>query len=310
MKVSIIIPHYVTGDMTAYSVSKFIERKGRHEIHIIVIDNGGGGIEKVAIHPDVTILEYPKNLLQSQGIALDYALRTHPHLIEDYFITAESDSFPIDERWLDHYEDYVNQGYDIAGSRLKLSGGEYIHPAGTMYRKKNWIEAMECVRSYGYHFYDSGLSSPSCISLMRKEKLEDQVAVDKLARYLPVATGVFHQGMAFGDDSLNSYGSRTMTTESPLILPRQGRSEYRRIMYEPGQWFAYWHVASGKEIKEIPTVVKWMDGRINQNQEYSLMENGFKHLWGITAYADCKDPDPSMAKIIEFKRNQMNSLIS
>ncbi len=303
MKTTILIPHYRTGAVTAHSVKRFLQCRGRHTINIVVIDNSNGiGVDRIPKSPDVTIISYPVDLLQSHGIAFDYALQNHSDLIDECFITAESDSFPIADTWLDHYEDYWNQGWDMAGSRMKLSGGEYVHPAGAMYRKTNWIEARECVDSYGYHFYDSGLSSPSCISLMRKEKIIGEIAEEKLKRYLPVAESVFHQGMAFCDDSLDRYGARSISNQPQAILPRDGVDEYRRIMYEPGQWFSYWHLARGKRIKEVPTEIRWMPGRVNQQQEFSLMENGLKHLWGITAWdgSECEE----MQDVIDFKRRQ------
>ncbi len=306
MKTTVIIPHYRTGALTRFTVNQFLACKGRHQLNIIVVDNGGGiGVEDIPKHPDVTLLTYPAELLQSHGLAYDHALKTVPGLIEECFITSESDSFPTHDRFLDHAEDWQNDGVDLAGSKLKLSGGTYLHPAGAMYRKSNWLEAMQTVREYGYHFYESMI--PPCYHLMRKELIEGDDSVEKKrVRFLPISTGVFHQGMGFKDESVDTYGNRDMESEPPTILPRDGDDQYYRAMYEPGQWFSYWHKAMGKRIKEVPTEVRWLPGRENQNQEFSLMENGFKHLWGITAYSDCTTPE--LAGVVAFKRRQAAEL--
>lgn len=310
MKTTILLPHFRTRYMTAYSVKRILACRGRHEANVIVIDNGGGvGLDDIPNDPDVTVISYPKDLLQTHGVAFDYALKQIPELIQECFITVESDSFPMHSEWLSHYEDYENQGWDLAGSRLKLSGGTYIHPAGAMYRKSNWLEAMEDVKRYkeaGYHFYESMI--PPCYHVMGRFIHNDPLAEAKRVRFLPVSEGVFHNGMGYANESVVSYGDRTPEGEAPTILPRRGDNQYLRVMYEPGQWFAYWHYAKGKKVKEVPTEIKWLDGRVNQNQEYTLMENGFKHLWGITAYTVC-DNDPAMKAVVDFKRRQVEELI-
>ncbi len=301
MHFTILLPTYKTGDMTAYSIRRMLECRGRHTINIIVIDNGNGiGMDELPDDPLVRILPYPTDRLQSHGIAFDFALQTIPDLISECFITVESDSFPMDDRWLDHMEGWANQGWDMVGSKLKLSGGTYIHPAGAMYRKKNWSEAMETVRGYGYHFYETLL--PPCFHVMSRDIVDG--AEDKKKRFLPIAEGVFHQGMGFNDEALETYGNRNMESEPPTILPRSGNDRYTRMMYEPGQWFAYWHAATGKRIKEVPTKIQWLPNRENQAQEYTLMENGFKHLWGITAYTACENGE-SVSDVVAFKRRQL-----
>lgn len=312
MKTTILLPHYKTREMTAYTVSKILACRGRHEANIIVIDNGNGdGVNGIPRHPDVQVITYPTHLLQTHGVAFDYALKTVPHLIEECFITVESDSFPVDSTWLDHYEDYKNLGFDIAGSRMKLSGGTYIHPAGCMYRKSNWLEAMRDVMRYkanDYHFYESLI--PPCYHVMRKGLIDgDEAAEAKRVRFLPISEGVFHNGMGFQNEDVSTYGQRTPATEAHSILPRDGDEQYLRVMYEPGQWFSYWHYVKCKNIKEVPTEIRWLEGRPDQNQEYTLMENGLKHLWGITAYSTCETTDPEILKVIEFKKKQAEEVI-
>ncbi len=164
---------------------------------------------------------------------------------------------------------------------------------------------MEDVKKYGYHFYDHLV--PPCYSLMSKELIPGAEA--KRISFLPVAEGVFHQGMGFNDEELSTYGQRNMESEPPTILPREGKEQYLRIGYEPGQFFSYWHVATGKKIKEVPTEIRWIPNRENQAQDFTLMENGFKHLWGITAYTACENGD-NVSDVVAFKRDQLKQIIS
>ena len=64
-----------------------------------------------------------------------------------------------------------------------------------------------------------------------------------------------------------------------------------RVGYEPSQWISYWHLAMGKKTFAIPTEIKWLPNRGGQQQEYTLMENGFIHRWGISAYHDGGNED-------------------
>lgn len=54
--------------------------------------------------------------------------------------------------------------------------------------------------------------------------------------------------------------------------------------------------AMGKKVFNVPTETKWIDGKEGHQQEYTLMKNGFKHIWGVSAYKDV-DPNDTIAKI-------------
>ncbi len=299
MNFTILLPTFKTGKMTAYAVSQFLKYRGRHSVNIIIIDNGGGeGMEAIPKHEAVSVITYPAGLLQSHGIAFDYALTHKFDEISEHFITVESDSFPTREDWLDIYE----QDYDLIGSRMTLSGGTYIHPAGTMYRKSNWREAKDFINSIDRFYCESKEKSYYTFSSGSRSGYEDEIK-----RYLPAASSVFHTGIGFSDDHLQTYGRRSPESEQKHILPPiEQRESYRRIAMEPGQWFCYWHFATGKKILEIPAETVWLPNRTNQQQEYSLMQNGFKHLWGISAYRDCESPE--LRDIIDFKRKQLEAL--
>src|SRR5574343_497018 len=149
MKISILIPHYKVGKITAYSISKIIQHKGIHEVDIIVIDNnpGDGSSEYFKpFEPDITYIPYPKDKLQSHGIAFNYAL-DNGYVHTDYFITLENDSFPVKDGYLDYYEKIINAGMDAAGSILELSGGCYMHPCGALYTTSVYFEAKKYYES-------------------------------------------------------------------------------------------------------------------------------------------------------------------
>lgn len=333
MKFSILIPHYKTGKMTAYAIHQLLKNKGRHEVDIIVIDNSNGeGVKYFDKYipqpmPDncrAIYLRYPKDKLQSHGIAFDFALEKMYDEISDYFITIESDSFPTQYNWLDYYESLINQGYDMAGSRMKLSGGEYIHPAGAMYKKSNWKEAKDYIMSINYSYmpnaaYKEGFKSHLMIhnSIVNDflanptiELVSNSIQENELAqiRYFPIAESVFHNGMGHSQEAYSTYGKRTIASETEnAIIKETSEDLIYRMGYEPGQWFSYWHYATGKKVGEIPTEIKWMPNRINQQQEYTEMENGFHHIWGVTAYGG-GEPDENTIDIYNRKKQLMEEL--
>tara|TARA_R110000868_G_scaffold42388_2_gene143492 strand:- start:1959 stop:2882 length:924 start_codon:yes stop_codon:yes gene_type:complete len=303
MKFSIIIPHWRTGKMTAYTISQIQKLKGKHKVNIIVVDNSNGeGTEFIPADSNVMIVNYPTNLMQSHGIAFDYALQNIPN-ISEYFITLESDSFPTQDNWLDYYVELATEGYDMAGSRLRLSGGEYLHPAGAMYRKSNWKEAMDLVENYNsiFHYNPNSILMPEFAYHGMESKGEQD------ENYKPIAHGVFHQGMAFKDETLSTYGQRTIYSEvDSILIPEECRFNYQRVGYEPGQWFSYWHYAMGKKVKQIDTEIEWMPNRVNQQQEYTLTSNGVKHLWGVSAYHGASIEE--LSDIVKRKNEVVNEL--
>ena len=102
MKFSILIPHYKTGKMTAYCIHQVNKMKGKHEVELFVVDNSQGvGLAEVKREADkwgnVELISYPSELMQSHGIAFDYILNNYE--VSDYFITLETDSFPINDKF-------------------------------------------------------------------------------------------------------------------------------------------------------------------------------------------------------------------
>lgn len=299
MNFSILIPHYKTGKMTAYCIHQLLKYKGMHELEIIVVDNSNGeGVELFSHYP-IKLLTYPPHLMQSHGIAFDYALQQDA-VSNEYFITVESDSFPTQDNWLDYYENLVNHNYDSAGSLLHLSGGKYLHPAGAMYGKWIWQEAYKYVRySLEYSFFPNLAIKElfPCHLMVHRDFMteflkdpEKHVKIHhsyrdtdyliQLERYLPIAQSVFHNGMGNENESYTTYGARTFSNPicdntQPMIY---------RMGLEPGQWLSYYQDRL-KKVFHIPTEIVWMPNRINQQQEYTIMENGFKHLWGVTTYS-------------------------
>lgn len=307
MDITILLPHYRTGEMTAYSIYQFLKNKGKHNVKIIVSDNnaGDGTIEYLKpFQNDIKVVNYPKDKLQSHGISLDVLI---PTIETEYFITAESDSFPTKENWLDYYDEIIEQGFDAAGSFMQLSGGFYMHPAGALYSKKVWQECKEFCDNIPYTYFpnmwnkegfdghtmihndvlNEVLNNP--IDYFDLAKGYDGLTKDQIlekAKYYSATVCPFHNGMGCLQESVRSYGVRSIEkgiedmniTDRPKIIFRVGE--------EPGQFFTYWMLANGKKLHGIETETVWMKGREGQQQEYTLMSNGFRHIWGVSSYVE------------------------
>jgi len=305
MNFSIILCHYKTGMMTAYTVAQILKHKGAHEIEILICDNnvGDGSIEFLAPFKDfIKVIDYPKDKLQSHGIGYDMLFSIANN---EWIIALESDSFPINENWLDYYVGLINKGYDSAVSLLQLSGGQYGHPAGGLYNRSIWIRANNYCKLIEYNYFPNMAMKESfaCHLMIHDDIVRDVLnnpedyielsdsykpydrfkAHEKMEYYYPV-NGPMHNGMGRLQESVRTYGGRNPETEVPNILLDNRAKLIYRIGYEPGQWFYYWMLASGYKVFNIPTDTKWLPGKEMQQQEYTLTENGVKHLWGISAY--------------------------
>lgn len=330
MKITILIPHYKTGEMTAYTVHQLLKYKGRHDVDIIIINNHPGDSSLSLLRPyssEIKIYDYPADKLQSHGIAFDYAQMGLMDADTEYFITIESDSFPTMDNWLDYYEGLIEKGYDAAGSLLKLSGGTYMHPAGALYRSSIWFEAKKYCdaiqyaylpniavkHGFTYHLMvENNLFSEFCktpetfieLSNGYKENTPLQIA-EKAIAYSPVV-GPFHNGMGQIQESVATYGFRNPSMAKIDIPIQNNEGLIYRVGYEPGQWFHYYMMAMDKKVFYIPTKTVWMPNRENQQQEYTEMENGFRHLWGVSSYNGCTTDD--VQDIVRFKANQVDQL--
>jgi hypothetical protein len=322
-KYTVIIPHYKTGKMTAYCIHQILKYSKGRELDIVVVDNSGGiGVEYLLPFKDITLLTYPADKMQSHGLAFDYALQRLP-FVQDYFITLESDSFPRNDIWLEYYDALIDEGYEMAASVLKLSGGTYYHPAGAMYKTSNWIEARQYVNELNakYKYYPNYIHKDGfpCHIMIHKDGVIDysgftlhenykNIDPDINARpYEPIAQSVFHQGMGFNQESYPTYGKRDLNTGKQDFISVWTESLIYRMGYEPGQWFGYWHLANNKKVKTIQTETVWMDKRVNQQQEYTITENGVKHLWGVTAYGTSPDNE-ALQDIINRKKQLIEQL--
>ena len=329
MRIPILIPMYGVGHMVAHTVHKLLKHKGKHQIDIVIIDNKGEIDDFKFLEPfegnGITVVKYPKNLMQSHSLAFDYVLNAG--LIKSsHFITLESDSFPQQDNWLDHYEDLINWGYDMAGSKLLLSGGEYIHPCGCLYSVSLWQEAKKYCDSLQYRYLPNmGMKEDFACHLMIHKSIFNEVIASpedyivladgykpyhpdipltKEIEYKPVV-GPFHNGMGKTDESIHTYGMRSLAGAEDVILDNKLKLIHR-IGYEPGQWLSYYAKAMNKKIFEIPTETKWLNNKPGVQQEYTIMENGFKHLWAGTSYLFMKDT--ASHDIYEFKHKQVSDL--
>lgn len=335
MNFTILIPHYKQGQATAHAIYKLIQHKGRHNIDVVVIDNSNDDSINHILLTNLTheckVIRYPADKLQSHGIAFDYAI-INGFVKTDFFITIESDSFPTQDNWLDLYEEFANNGMAAAGSILKLSGGVFLHPCGAMYKTDVWFKALSSCVEKPYHYFPNMVRKEGfdCHTMVHQgiaqfERFLQEFGpgltyepaagyigltleqmLDKAHGYKPTK-GPFHNGMGALQESIHTYGDRNLYTGI------EDCKEYKdevilRIGYEPGQWFTYFMISSGLPIAQFDTSVKWLPGRENQNQEYTITETGFTHLWGGSSFFNATDKDPEMQRVIDFKNNQVADL--
>lgn len=328
METTIIIPHYRNGKITAYAVSQYLKFKKNHSLTIIIGDNSQDeSIRYLAPFMDSFIhVSFPKDKIQSHGVLIDEVLKSG--LVKsDYFITAESDSFPINEQYLDYYEKLTKDKVDAAGSVLSLSGGTYLHPCGAIYKKSNWDDAKRYCDIIPYTYFPniSMVNGFASHLMVHDDILNDfisepedyielsgsykpysaETAMQKAAWYRPVVNP-FHNGCGKNNESIYTYGLRTIKSESNNVFLDNRLKLINRIGAEPGQWFSWYLSSCNKNMYEIPTEIKWMEGRINEQQEYTINEAGIKHIWAGSSYLDMKGT--AMNDVYEFKHNQIEEL--
>jgi hypothetical protein len=331
-RISILIPHYKTWKMSFYAIHQLLKCKGPHQMDIYVVDNnaGDGTADKLRFFGDkIHIVPYPPHMKQSHGIAYDFII---PYLRTELFATIESDSFPTKEdgEWLTWIELLAKDGYSSAGSLLDLSGGNFVHTAGAFYKKSIWQQCKRYVEQVEYVYFpniamkdafpchlmvhnsvlDQFMRAPEKLITLAPEyvgKDEDYFA-GRLAEYMPIGRGVFHNGIGNSDESFPTYAQRHAYIEGDRnnILQDNKKPLIWRLGMEPGQYFCLWQLANNHNVYDIPTETIWMPGRENQQQERTVMENGFTHLWAITAYSDVTDP--ALKDIIDYKKNMMEEL--
>lgn len=310
MKFSIILCHYRTGKMTAFTIAQILKYKGDHEVEILICNNNAGDGSEKYLEPfkdQIKIFDYPKDKLQSHGIGYDYLI---PHVSNSNFITLESDSFPTKSKYLDYYKSIIDAGFDMATSYLELSGGNFGHPAGGIYSKALWEEMKQYCDTMPYKYFPNmAMRENFPMHLMVHESILDQfldnpddwielssaykpysrkLAEEKLFHYSPTC-GPFHDGRGGRQESIRTFGSRWTLSEAPYAVYGEGEKWPKiigRIGMEPGQAMYYYAMAKNKKVFNIPTEIKWLPGKENQQQEYTLNEAGIKHLWAISAYHD------------------------
>jgi len=327
MKISVIFCHFKSGKVSAYSIYKLLKHKGKHEVDIHVVNNSVGDGSEKYLEPFMDKIKYhetPKGKFTSHGIGIDSVI---PLVDSDYFITSESDAFPENDNWLDYFEPLIEQGVDMAGSFMKLSGGVYLHPCGGIFRKSMWEEAKKYCNNIPYTYFPNmwqkeGFSGHTMIhdSVLQRvlaspedyfdlaesyKGLTMKEMMDRAIEYSPTNCP-FHNGMGMRQESVKTYGNRTPESEVPNVM-LDGKSKLIfRIGAEPNQWFTYYAMANNKKVVDIPTITKWMPNRENQQQEYTLMENGFRHIWCGSSYLSMKDTE--YHDVYEFKSNMINEL--
>lgn len=320
MTITVLIPHWLTLEMTAFTVAQYLKYKGNHKIEIIVIDNSYPDESIKGLAPfknDITILNNTSKKTSSHGTAYDMAM---PFVKTDFVLLSESDSFPVKDGFLGYYDQLIEGGFEYAASLMTLSGGSYGHPAAALLSKKLWLEAKEYCDSMPYSYFPAMLLRDNANAhMMIHDSMVDKVlenpdewfelttdykpyskefALEKRDSYLPV-TGPCHNGMGGRQESIHNFGGRTWESDVPFIIYNEKwQKVIGRMGYEPCQWLYYFAIARGKKVFNIPTEIKWMPGKANRQQEYTLTESGIKHLWGISAYHNnTPKGDEEVAKI-------------
>lgn len=324
MKITAIIPHYAAGKMTAYTIAQLLKYKGHHDLRIIVVDNKASDGSAKYLEPfmkDIVYAAYPSDQLQSHGVAVHWALKCG--LVDsEYFLTLENDSYPIQEGYLDYYESIINAGYDAAGSLLKLSGGEYLHGGGAIYRTEMWAEAKKFCDEIPYTYFPNMAKKNGfdCHLMVHKKMLEkvlecpdDWVVLAdgykglskeemlNKAAYYAATNNPFHMGMGGLQEDISTYGLRSIANDSPSILLENSQKIIFRIGYEPNQWLSFWMHRMGKKIFYISTEIKWMKNREGQQQEYTLNAAGIRHEWAVSSYTERGSKD--VEDIAELKQS-------
>lgn len=326
MKVSILIPHWRSGRMTAYSVSQFLKYTVGRNVEIIVINNSYGDDSIKYLEPfkdKIRIIHNISDKTSSHGTAFDLAI---PLTDADWIFTAESDSFPV-EPFLQFYVELANQGYDAIGSVLSLSGGTFLHPTGTAYKRSIWEDAKRYCDNTRYTYFP-GIALKDSVGahlMVREDFLNEflgepedyieltdsyrpytaELAMRKAEHYKPIVSP-FHNGCGKNNETKWSYGQRTIGPESSNILLDNRLKIITRFGMEPGQWLSYYMEAAGYKTFHVSIETKWMPDREMQQQEYTLSESGIKHLWAGSSFLSMKDT--AMHDVYEFKKNQIDEL--
>lgn len=333
MHISILIPHYKTWKMTFYAIGQLLKFRGRHELDIYVVDNNPQDETALLLKgfygDKIRLFPYPSNRLQSHGVGYDYVL---PELRTELFATIESDSFPTSTDWLDWIELLVKDGYDSAGSCLDLSGGQFVHTAGAFYKKSIWQKAKRYVDNMEYTYVPNiAMKDGFPCHLMVHRSVMLQFIVEagnlitlaseyekftgtdlaqyigkKIEEYRPIGRGVFHNGIGNTDESYFTFAQRNVVEERSNILQDNKKPLIWRMGMEPGQFLCYWMLANKHNVYAVPTDTVWLPGREKQQQAYTKMENGFTHLWAVTAYNGATNPE--LKDIIDYKQKQMDEL--
>lgn len=329
MHCSVILPHYKTWKMSFYAIHQLLKHKGRHQLDIFVVDNNPADETAMLLKgfygDKIHLFPYPSDRMQSHGIAYDWVI---PYLQTELFATIESDSFPTSDDWLDWIDLLVKDGYDSGGSCLDLSGGQFVHTAGAFYKKSVWQKCKRYVENIDYAYFpnialkdgfpchlmvhdsvlDQFIRTPEKLVNLAPEYIgkDEDFFAKKLAEYMPIGRGVFHNGIGNRDESFHTYAQRNVLEERTQLLQDNAKPFIWRLGAEPGQFLCYWMLANNIPVYAIPTDVVWMAGRENQQQAYTISEPGFKHLWAVTAYNDSTNPE--LKDIIDYKKNQMEEL--
>lgn len=89
-------------------------------------------------------------------------------------------------------------------------------------------------------------------------------------------TGAWQEMRSFDEDGFESYSRRTGIAN---FEPIAGKRTYLKIGYEAGQWLHYFARHAGFRCMEAPSHIEWMPGHQGGQAAYSMVFDGFRHVW-------------------------------
>lgn len=323
MDITVLIPHYKQWRITCYTVYQFIKYTEGTDIEILVINNSYPDdsvfyLNPFKLHPRVKIIDHVTDQCNSHGVAYEFAMQ---FVKSKYVLLSESDCFPT-RPFLDYMDLFIRNDYDLAGNIMQLSGGRYLHPGAALLKVDLWREAKHYYENSPYHYlsnfgmvdgfaahvmihddiWEFFLQKPGAFVELPegKRNCTREGVLENERFYKTIAHSALHNGMGMASETVPMIGQRNQNNQPQQILLTGKEKIVHRVGYEPGQAIFYWAIANGKKICEIPVEeIVWMPGRENMQQEYTLSENGCKHIWGCSSFAYSDIPE--IRDVIERK---------
>lgn len=305
-KAAILIPHFKSWKFLAICVHAFKKFQFPLEHEIVVCDNSPS-------HNSIRVLTDTR---LGDGVKIvkgDVELPSHAHGLElaleqtdaDWIFTAETDSFPIQDSWGNHWIK-ASADYDFIGPYMHLAGGKFVHPAGMGCSRSVLDAAQKWINEHKqWVFVPSsaitlGVSNRAYHVVCRESWFKAKVQSLELERQIEIwkRSGPYQNMISFDDDSFDTYDQRGQIEN---FEPREGKNYHLRIGYEPGQWLSSF-AARFFKVFHAPCQIQWMPGREGRQAAYSDIFGAFRHIWAGTSATVVEGLEDEVKR---FKRRQM-----